>query len=168
MYVRVLSTGSVFGAELFCPRSIGCCPIDSIGREARTCRHMAVPFSLNETRGCCLPGTRYQVYQSTVTAARGTRPLLTTNMRCRGARDGSRRIGIHGSVRHVANAGALAIALRPSRTIHVYYEKDTYGYHKIITTLCRCTSKRLEFVHALLPRPRMTLRIDVPGVDRVR
>ena len=51
MYVLVLSTGNVVGANLFFPLGFGCCTIDGIGREARTCRHMVGPSSLTEIRG---------------------------------------------------------------------------------------------------------------------
>ena len=79
-------------------------------------------------------------------------------MRCRCARDGSRIIGIRAGARLVANGGTLAIALRPAKTVHVYYENEMYiynvyiyVYHEIITTLWRCANERLEFVpaHAL-------------------
>ena len=122
MYVRVLVTGNVVGANLFfAPARFWLLPHYGIGQEARTCRHMVARFSLVETRGygSLLP-TRYQVYHSTP----GTRPLFY-NRHAVSAHQ--RRVEDDwNTCRCTSCYGALAIAPRPSRTIHVYYENDTY------------------------------------------
>ena len=119
------------------PTSFGCCPIDGIGREAHRCRHMVGRSSLTETRECRpLLYITYQVYDSTLVLARGTCPL-SYNRHAVSVRQ--RRVEDDWNMCQCTSCRQRrSVDNWPpsSKIIHVYYEKGTYAYHEIITTLC--------------------------------